>query len=389
MAMSLSISAQPIATSGFGGVQIQGGSSGLRIFFGPNASSHLGNVSNGFTTSSSMTAAFGEIIYSANIGDTIYAGTYDCNGNYFSAGDIVSKVNDTLQFSFSISCIPHFCKSVGELITTNSGIGSGSYVQVYNLVDSVGLGTSVAHTVEWSNGHIATNVFDTAHMPIWNSPTSFCLYQSFCGPHRQYCDSIPNSVGNSACNAMFMFDTINLLNTGASLLLLNMSGTPSSGPLDYTWDWGDGNISTGAYPAHIYADTGFYRICLTVVDSLNFCSDTYCHSFRFDLNGNVVYKNGSFKIVVIDPATIGQDENSLNNMVDFYPNPSDSKFWIESASNIETVLVYSLSGELVRRISSDQIDGQRVEVSIQNSGLYVIEVHNHNGIVRKKMLIQN
>lgn len=48
------------------------------------------------------------------------------------------------------------------------------------------------------------------------------------------------------------------------------------GNLTYIWDFGDGNFSNLATPAHTYATAGNYNVCLTVIDSLAACSDNMC-----------------------------------------------------------------------------------------------------------------
>src|SRR6185295_11018686 len=52
-----------------------------------------------------------------------------------------------------------------------------------------------------------------------------------------------------------------------------------SGPLDYLWSWGDGTYDSIAYPSHIYADSGFYTICLTIHDSTG-CTDSICIDYN-------------------------------------------------------------------------------------------------------------
>lgn len=46
------------------------------------------------------------------------------------------------------------------------------------------------------------------------------------------------------------------------------------------WDFGDGNFSTAANPVHTYAQAGIYNVCLTIIDSMSFCVDTYCRTVQ-------------------------------------------------------------------------------------------------------------
>ena len=46
----------------------------------------------------------------------------------------------------------------------------------------------------------------------------------------------------------------------------------------YSWDFGDGNTSTAQSPMHTYAQNGQYLVCLTIFDSAQNCTDTFCDS---------------------------------------------------------------------------------------------------------------
>ncbi len=66
------------------------------------------------------------------------------------------------------------------------------------------------------------------------------------------------------------------------------STSPSSGTFVFTnpgiydayyWDFGDGNTTSGGNTVtNVYSSNGLYSVCLTVVDSVNSCTDTYCDS---------------------------------------------------------------------------------------------------------------
>ncbi|MBK6641854.1 MAG: PKD domain-containing protein [Bacteroidetes bacterium] len=51
--------------------------------------------------------------------------------------------------------------------------------------------------------------------------------------------------------------------------------------LIYTWNWGDGTTSTGQLPSHTYSDSGYYQICLTILDTIAACQDTFVRTIKF------------------------------------------------------------------------------------------------------------
>ena len=56
---------------------------------------------------------------------------------------------------------------------------------------------------------------------------------------------------------------------------------PGSGAATYAWDFGDGSTGNTASPAHVYAASGTYYVCLTVTDTVGGgCSNTHCDSVR-------------------------------------------------------------------------------------------------------------
>ncbi len=71
--------------------------------------------------------------------------------------------------------------------------------------------------------------------------------------------------------------TANYSYTQGSNGSVSFTNLSSTGVLyNYVWDFGDGNTSGGYFASHNYTANGTYYACLTVIDSLNNCWDTYC-----------------------------------------------------------------------------------------------------------------
>lgn len=89
------------------------------------------------------------------------------------------------------------------------------------------------------------------------------------------------------------------------------AGKSSSNNVSYVWDFGDSSIGYGQYITHKFKGLLTYYVCLTVIDSLNNCFDTYCEVVRvghggcvssfnyFDSNLTVFYISDNF-----DPGNI-------------------------------------------------------------------------------------
>lgn len=94
------------------------------------------------------------------------------------------------------------------------------------------------------------------------------------GNNNHYFSLNTCAAGSGNCTA-----SINIIPIGGGTLAF--SGQATGGApgtiFSYYWDLGDGTFSTLQNPVHTYAP-GNYTLCLTVIDSIGNCTDTYCSS---------------------------------------------------------------------------------------------------------------
>ena len=76
-----------------------------------------------------------------------------------------------------------------------------------------------------------------------------------------------------------IIDTINFFSISSDRTIVN-----------YTWDFGDGNISYLENPIHLYRNPGNYSVCLTVTDDVG-ASDTCCKSINVTIPEGTVDTN--------------------------------------------------------------------------------------------------
>lgn len=84
----------------------------------------------------------------------------------------------------------------------------------------------------------------------------------------QYCETITVNCGSSNCFAGFQYFT----NNGSSFSFVDHS---SQNATSWTWDFGDGNISTQQNPSHFYTQGGNYAVCLSIVTA-DSCYASFC-----------------------------------------------------------------------------------------------------------------
>jgi len=187
------------------------------------------------------------------------------------------------------------------------------------------------------------------------------------------------------CNASFTkaLDTT----TAFGVLLTNTSSTSSSSA--YTWYFGDGNSATGATPTHTYQSFGDYNVCLVVYDSLSRCVSTFCDTVGLDSNGRL--KANGFGLRVDLPTVTSLEENTLENTVNFFPNPATDQLNID-LSKIDravNIRILNLSGQEVAAFNRIANQSNVVfDLSNQTKGLYILQIEDGVNSFSRKLVIK-
>jgi PKD repeat protein len=114
---------------------------------------------------------------------------------------------------------------------------------------------------------------------------------------------------------------------GNTLVLINASygANYNTAGISYFWDFGDGHTSTDMYPSHNFTTAGMYNICLTINDTINGCTSTYCDSIGLDTLGNLMMRGQTgFGLSVISPeSTVTSTSTTASTPAEMiaFPNP--------------------------------------------------------------------
>ena len=175
--------------------------------------------------------------------------------------------------------------------------------------------------------------------------------------------TLTNGNCSSSDTAMIWFQqTINAGFTyNGSVLTVNFTDTTAGG-ISWSWDFGDGNVSSLSAPSHTYASPGLYLVCLTVSNTCR--TDTVCKEIEVPLVGG-------------DPVLYGMK-------FELFPNPNEGEFRLQgnlplwSSAQIE---VYDMLGRLQRE---DEIfgngNGILAEVELGETGIFVVAVRAHGKV---------
>lgn len=89
-----------------------------------------------------------------------------------------------------------------------------------------------------------------------------------------------------------------------------------------------------------------------------------------------------YYVVVEDtPTAVGIDNTSDDdNSIVLYPNPVVNELHVNSAANIKEVLIYTVSGQLIRQVGSDV---NSIDVSDLDKGSYIVNIRTLQGLYKQ------
>lgn len=220
---------------------------------------------------STLTTSFSYWTFGDGTTSTMWnpSNTYNAPGFYSVCLTIIDSAN---------GCADTYCDSI--YISGGGGSTCDAYISYQS---SNNTGTFYGYTnsgfitnYNWSFGDGSTGVGQNP-THTYAAPGTYyvCLTAVFSnGCVDTVCANL-SIAGSTACQAYFSYSqpsasTANFWNQSNldSNLVTSMS----------YWTFGDGSYGYDWNPSHTYANSGYYTVCLTVIDSLTGCSDTYCDS---------------------------------------------------------------------------------------------------------------
>ncbi len=99
----------------------------------------------------------------------------------------------------------------------------------------------------------------------------------------------------------------------------------------------------------------------------------------------VITHSGSSFTRSVDPFEITNEQTGIM----IYPNPAKGSFVVYNYSRATTLKLYDIAGKLVKQLPLGARGLKQIPVGNLKNGLYLIRVENENGIITKKLLIEN
>jgi len=166
-----------------------------------------------------------------------------------------------------------------------------------------------------------------------------------------------------------------------------LNNIPIVGVYSYVWDFGDGNMSTDAFPTNIYELAGTYTICLTT--SGNGCTGTTCITFTVTPEGDFLpggMPMTGFTLNVVSAIPNSVNETAVAANLSVFPNPVQEQStlsWSGMPNEQGTVEVIAMDGRTVFTTTIASIGGTRtLELPTGNlaSGVYVVRLSTASGL---------
>lgn len=245
----------------------------------------------------------------------------------------------------------------------DNSVGAPAYT--YNFTNTSS-GTGLTYIWSWGDGTGNSTAANPTHTFPAAGTYNVCLtvFSSTTGCMDSFCVAL-NTNPSSACNANFYV----FQDTAAgphNYIGINMSSGPASA-YTFTWSWGDGTSSTGAFPSHTYATAGYYTICLTVSGAG--CVDSMCVYQYLNKTGGMVNINIQAPSAV---STLSKNEASI------YPNPADEELYIKGDARTHySVEVYTVNGSKVMTTST--FGNKAIDIRNLPANLYMLKVVDENG----------
>ena len=274
------------------------------------------------------------------------------------------------------------CNANAQFTYQNNGNGNLNFT-------NNSTGNNLAYLWNFGDGTTSTQA-NPSHTYLADGTYAISLFvynttDSTCFDYHVVTTQVTGTINSTQCNAAFIMFPDSFTN----IFVLN---TSTGNNLSYFWNFGDGNTSTQAYPSYTYSTPGPFYLCLTVSDTVNSCTSTYCDSIG---SNGVVLRQTGFTINVQPPNVVGIEEHKDEvSELTIYPNPFKEILFIDININDETnveVFVTDLVGNTVGIISNKFMNAgsHKLQWNVENlsNGIYLLNVKTNNALNVKKLVL--
>ena len=220
-------------------------------------------------------------------------------------------------------------------------------------------GNSLSYSWTFGDG---SNAFtsNAQHQYTVNGGYSVCLtiFDSISQCTSTFCDSLVITGLSSPCNGTIAGFTSTDNGNGN----FSFTNTSFGNYLSYYWTFGDGNTSYNANSSNNYLSNGGYAVCLTIFDSINQCTNTYCDSILVTGSGTPCNTIANFNVTDNGNGNYSFNNSSTGGSLTYYWNFGDGN----SSSATNPNHAYAANGVYpVQLMAFDLLDSNCYNMSVQ------------------------
>lgn len=171
--------------------------------------------------------------------------------------------------------------------------------------------------------------------------------------------------------------------------------------LYYTWNVSNGTTFNTPNPFFTFSSSGAYSICLTILDTVSSCTDTYCDTIMVDSLGNISRSplSGNVGVAVYSTAQPNNllsvvDEAAVSSTLVPVPNPSNGLVSFttnNTEAGISVVEIFDISGKLTAQYNLKSVKGlynHVLDLNHLNNGVYLMKVTAAGEVNSARLMIQ-
>ncbi len=214
----------------------------------------------------------------------------------------IYSINGTYQVCLSITavymnqpCTSTYCDSITIGVTPPACNATFTYTinpQVAVFIASAG--NNVSWNWSFGDGSAGTGA-NATH--IYNSPGTYTVCLTVVDASGVTCTSCQSVTAPSTAGCQAYYTSSQILGT----TIWNFTNQSQGNAPYFYWNFGDGSYSIVQNPSHTFSANGTYLVCLTIVDSIAGCTDTYCDSI---VVGGGILCNATFGYQTAPGATV-------------------------------------------------------------------------------------
>lgn len=332
------------------------------------------NYSNSDGISNTLSWDFGDNTVGSNQENPnhIYANT----GTYMVCLTIVDSNGTTCSYCDNIIVGDQTggtCQAYFYAVPDSNSVNGMSFVN-YSGINSGG----TASLFFWDFGDNTTsNQENPSH--VYANPGTYQVCLTIADSNGITCVNCEDIVvGDGGCQAYFYWESDSSSVNGISFSNNNQGGMLNTN--SYLWNFGDNTTSSNlGAPNHVYADTGTYYPCLTII-SQNGSTCTYCDSIA---------------VLAMSPSGINESRNvNANVMLENYPNPFSGnttiKYKLSKGTSVE-LSVLDILGNKIATIENAHKNAGNYSV-VWNAdnvaeGVYFLRMNVNDQISIKKVIV--